>query len=404
VLFEFADKRTAPKRGDYRLRFAYATRSVGNAGEPGKWRWSLPRWPNRLANVQIRVLAALGTEPSARAREQGSDRIEVRELGQRVELSFWRIELPRTQAFVVSFERPVARASPARLAARLPLAPGWPRLPSGLAPWLGLSLGLLWLVKRRLNAQACRAVGMQARALLPLSAAGCCACASFALCASAVVLFDQLPLLAAIGGVLGSLLAIDVARPRQREAQPGHFRAVGKLELAQLQTAHTPARFSARDVFDATTPTGIAAALALYALLAGLYAYDGAAVSCSACLVFAAVSERHAQLAPPDPAARLARARPAASPVAGRARERARRLRKCWPGARRAPATVGRRGHARPAGRGAAQAGPLEVGARLAVPCSARTCSALVATVSGRRDPSQRRTCRRARTLRGRGA
>jgi hypothetical protein len=282
VRFAFADKHAAPKPGDYLLRFSYATRALGSAGEPGHWHWSLPRWPNRLANVQIRVLAPKGTRPGISAREQGSDQIDVRELAEGVELSFQRIELPRTQAFVVSFERPAPLASPAIRAPRLAQLPGLPR---GLAPWLGLSLGLLWLVKRRLNVHACRAAGLQCQPLLPLWTAGYRGCASLVLCSSAVVLFDALPLLAAISGVLGSLLAIDVARPGLAPDRAGRFRALDQRQLHELRNACASARFSVRDALDATTPTGFASLLAVYALLAGLHAYDSAAVSCSACLV-----------------------------------------------------------------------------------------------------------------------
>jgi hypothetical protein len=282
VRFEFADKHAAPKPGDYQLRFSYATRSVGSAGEPGHWHWSLPRWPNRLANVQVRVLAPKGTRPGSGVPEQASDQIDVRELAAGVELSFQRIELPRTQAFAVSFERPAALASPAIRAPRLA---HWPGLPRGLAPWLGLSLGLLWLVKRRLNVQACRAAGLERQPLLPLWAAGYRGCASFVLCWSAVVLFDPLPLLAAISGVLGSLLAIDVARPGLTVERAGCFRALDQRQLHELLQRSASARFSVRDALDATTPTGLASLLAIYALLAGLHAYDSAAISCSAWLV-----------------------------------------------------------------------------------------------------------------------
>lgn len=282
VRFEFADKRAAPKSGDYQLRFSYATRSLGRAGEPGHWHWSLPRWPNRLANVQIRVLAPKGTRPGVGAREQGSDQIEVRELAEGVELSFQRIELPRTQGFVVSFERPAPLAPPA---IRAPRSVPWPGLPRGLAPWLGLSVGLLWLVKRRLNAQACRAAGLERQPLLPLGAAAYRGCASFVLCSSAVVLFDPLPLLAAISGVLGTLLAIDVARPGLAAERAGCFRALDQRQLHELRKACASARFSVRDALDATTPTGLASLLAIYALLAGLHAYDSTAISCSAWLV-----------------------------------------------------------------------------------------------------------------------
>jgi hypothetical protein len=277
VLFEFANKPDAPKRGDYRLRFAYTTRALALA--PGRQTWRLPRWPNRLANVQIRVLAPPGTRPSGTAPEQTSDQIDVRELDQHVELSFQRIELPRTQAFTVSFERPEPLASPARAALRLP------RWPSGPAPFLGLALGLLWLLKRRGNARAYRAVGLEPRSLLPpLSAAGWRGFAGFVLCSSAVTLFDQRPLLAAVGGVLGSLLSVDVARPVRAVGRAGRFRVWSQPELDGLLCPTPFARFSVRDALNATTPSGLAAALALYALLAWLYAYDSAAVSCCAWL------------------------------------------------------------------------------------------------------------------------
>jgi hypothetical protein len=278
VVFEFASKNDAPKRGDYLLHFAYTSRALALA--PGRWTWSLPRWPNRLADVQIRVLAPAGTRPSASARDQTSDQIDVRELDQHAELSFRRIELPRTQAFSVSFERPQPLASPPRAALRLP------RWPSGPAPFLGLLLGALWLLKRRTSARAYRAVGLEAHSLFaPLSAAGWRGVTGAALCSSAVALFDQRPLFAAISGVLGSLLAVDVARPLRAPDRQGRLRVLSGPELDSLLRPLPAARFSARDALDATTATGLAMALALYGALAVLHAHNGAAVSCCAWLM-----------------------------------------------------------------------------------------------------------------------
>jgi hypothetical protein len=105
------------------------------------------------------------------------------------------------------------------------------------------------------------------------------------LCAGAVALFDRFPIAAAISGVVGSALSFEVI---DRQAAP-------------------PTRSLSSDWLDATTPLGIAVALASAAGVACLHRQTGVPIVCPAILaapiflsanrrLFAAPSER-------DPAA-----------------------------------------------------------------------------------------------------
>jgi hypothetical protein len=282
VELEFADPRDAPRVGDYSLRFTYTSRSWRQRAEqsahavaPGPLAtWSLPRWPVRLGNVYIRVLAPKGTRPAYPDDREPSDEVTVRELSGAVELSFRRVELPRTQSFSVSFELP-GQAHASR-----PFAPNTTYLPSRTAVLLGLALGLLWLAKRRWSLALCREQGLIALPLVAIGSARLRCYAGFALCASAVPLFAELPVLAAIGGVLGAALSIDIAFAQKAAAPTAPTTPRGKSWYTRLAIGAS----TAANWLDITTPVGCCACVACYALLTCLYPLAAAPVSCSAWL------------------------------------------------------------------------------------------------------------------------
>ncbi|HEX4354546.1 MAG TPA: hypothetical protein VHZ95_16570 [Polyangiales bacterium] len=255
IAIEFAKQREAPHRGDYTLHLAYATHALAPSGADNVARWSLPRWPNRLANVEIRLLAARGMRPHAIADVLGADTIEIEEHGLQVEMIFRRVELPRTQTFAIGFEPPTMAAHASSM--NTFVAPPPSQL---LALGLGLAIALLWSIKHRLCARA-HAKGTP-RPLLPRMAAQGWA---GVLCAGAVALFDRFPIVAAIGGVLGSVLAVEVIDRELVAAMP------------------QPSRFA--DGLDATTPLGFAVALASYAGLTLLYHRTDASIFCAAVLL-----------------------------------------------------------------------------------------------------------------------
>jgi hypothetical protein len=267
VSLSFPDRTGAPRHGDYLLRFAYATRqwdrTPSNSG-PQPSSWSLPRWPDRVPNASIRVLAPPGSRSSSPREEV--DQVEVRSASDAVEMLYQRVELPRTQAFVVRFElpRPAPPAAPRIQLERLPR-------PDPSALWLGLTLAIVWIAKRQLVQSAGLAVEplwrLPGHAAAPSSGrralyTGCGAL----LCAGAVIGFEQHPILAALSGTLGNLSLLEIVR---RPAAPS-------------DAAPAASGFEAARLLDATTLTGGAACLVCYAVLAVLYPRAPAAVSCVA--------------------------------------------------------------------------------------------------------------------------
>jgi hypothetical protein len=269
VLLEFADKHSAPRRGDYRLYVRYAKLGWRQEGSTRVSSWSLPRWPVRLSDVFIRVLAPNGTRPAhLQDRESSGDEVSLRERNGGVELEFRRVELPRTQSFSVSFELPQL----ATATQHFKLEP-W-REPDRRAFLLGLALAALWLAKRKATLAACRAADLRAQPLIRVASTRLRSGLSFALCAGAVPCFAELPVLAAIGGVLGAALSIDVGVSPQtptRSSANDAQQTFGGIKLAA-------------NWLDITAPAGFCACVAYYACMAWLYPQAAAAVLCVAWL------------------------------------------------------------------------------------------------------------------------
>lgn len=234
---EFPDRRSALKRGEYVLRCWW--RLPLTAAESSTLR--MPSWPNRIANARIVVLAPRAAQPDARGRY---DQWSRRELDAATsELTFTRVELPRTESFAVTIAL-LATPKQQRYASKLNLPEA--RRVFGLA--LGLLLGLCWLAKRR----ACKLPARELWSALLVPGASM----------FAVGAFDVWPLTAAGAGVCASLLGSHSCRG-----------------------AASSAARDAAEWFEVTRPGGASAALLALALLAYAEPFAPAAVSCSVCLL-----------------------------------------------------------------------------------------------------------------------
>lgn len=272
LALQFADKRSAPHRGDYRLQLSWRARLPPAAA--GQQLWSLPRWPERVPNVQVEVLAPLGARPGA-GRVHPHDGADFRDLPQAHAsvLRFVRAELPRTAGFDVAWTLPAAAPQPVREVREA----FWRVLGKRpVALWLGACLSLLcllkwsWRTREAQPAQSARRSQLQSqwrwRSLG--SALGC---------GLAVALFEALPLWAAALGVISCLWAFDPAVRRSLQRAPaahggGHYCLVDEHGCAFL---------------DMTTPSGASFALLICAALCWLRPLAPSTVTCCACLAAA---------------------------------------------------------------------------------------------------------------------
>jgi hypothetical protein len=119
AVLEFPDRSHAPKPGDYTLVLAW-TSQLNGAPDAAHRTWTLPRWPNRIPNAQIELIAPSGTQPVT-SESSHSDLLTVQELTEQhaTLVRFVRAELPRTEGFTVSWA--VTQAQKQR--ARAPLVP-----------------------------------------------------------------------------------------------------------------------------------------------------------------------------------------------------------------------------------------------------------------------------------------
>jgi hypothetical protein len=240
VALEFPDRRSALERGEYTLRgwWHLPLTAAGSAS------LRMPSWPNRVVNARMVVLAPRAAQPHAPVRYDQWSRRNLDAASS--ELSFTRIELPRTESFTVTLALPVPKQH-AR-ASKL----GLPHARRVFSMALGLALGLCWWAKRR----ACKLpVQCDQSALIVLG------CSVFAVGA-----FEVWPLMAAVAGVCASLLGSHTCR--------------GATLPEDARGRHDAAEW-----FEITHAGGASAALLTLALLAYARPFAPAAISCSVCLV-----------------------------------------------------------------------------------------------------------------------
>jgi hypothetical protein len=265
---QFPDKRSAPKRGEYSLQLRWHTR-LTDAGATDRL-WSLPRWPERVPNVRVEVLAPLGARPlTPRARPH--DGVEFRDLPeQRMSvLRYVRAELPRTTRLDVAWSLP---ATVQRAAAASKFWPALAQRP--LAWWLGACLSLLWLLEWTLRARGSVAAGAADESARGADARTLWRAVGSAIgCGLAVALFEAMPLWAAALGLASCLWA-----SQRRSRTPSAAHAGGP-----------DAGYPRRDPYgcallDVTTPVGAGLALVICAVLCWLRPLAPSTVACSACL------------------------------------------------------------------------------------------------------------------------
>jgi hypothetical protein len=252
------ERRGAPRRGEHLLRIVYTTRQpFATARVAGTQRvsWTLPRWPVRLSDVRVTVIGPAGLAASQREPNFGEHvELHAGSPGAASTLTFTRAELPRTEAYRVSFELPPPAADGGKTSRFAPFVEirrhvtqnSWPAL-------FGVCLGLLVIAKRRLR----RSRAQSSTLLLPWLEPRSIDIAAFALCAAAPVLLDAAPTLALLCALLGVASALE--RKHSRHEAPGPQR-----------TAATPPERSKRfasihAVLDATTPAGVTCLGALLA-------------------------------------------------------------------------------------------------------------------------------------------
>ena len=277
VVLDFGARRAAPGRGDYVLHVRYSTHRLLVAhsaqtadGRGARVNYRLPRWPRRLGNVSVRVLAPVGSRPfTTNGDEVG---VGVRPgVPEAVEFVFRRVELPRTQSFIVELEVP--RPPGPSVAAAPPLTvPETSARPNLRALALGLVLAVAWFAKRRWSRATARARALQAVPWLKLPKCALLRAVGPTLCGAAVPLFEAWPLPAAIGGMLGLALSVDLGfEPRRDTAD---LEPVARVARATRHAA----------LLDVTTLPGCTVAVASYAVLVWQQASAPAAVSCAAWL------------------------------------------------------------------------------------------------------------------------
>lgn len=265
LILDFPDRRSAPRRGDYTLELTWLSRLPGAAeGEP---HWSLPRWPERVANVRVEVLAARGARPLP-ARVEPHDGATLRDTPEGTLLTFVRAELPRTARFDLAWSLPVP--------ARSRVLPSW-QLPDprALPLWLGAALALLWLLKWTVYARELSpaAAGDSRRQLLAVDRNGARRALASALgLGLSVALCEPLPLWAAALGLTSCLWSVEHSSRRAPAAVGGSWRWIDGAGCAFL---------------DVSTPAGASAALLVGALLCWLHPLAPLPVACSACLAAA---------------------------------------------------------------------------------------------------------------------
>lgn len=237
---QWSDRRDAPRPGEHALRVVYATKHLySEANNAGSRRvvWTLPRWPERLSNVQVTVLGPPGILPSITPPNLG-EHVEVKPAPMNAArvLTYTRVELPRTTGYRVQFDLPplpAAGAAQGSDVVRRSLA----RDASLLA--IGTILGVLVVAKRR--------VRRNPRPLVPWLEPRTFDGLIFGFAALAPLLIERAPTLA----LAAALIAVASALERKR-TRPMPASAADSGERAS-----TAGWLNAHAALDATTPTGL---------------------------------------------------------------------------------------------------------------------------------------------------
>jgi hypothetical protein len=242
----WSDPHTAPKPGEHALRILYATRHLYANPTDARTRvdWTLPRWPERLTNVQVTVIGPPGLRPT---------QIEPN-FGEQVEklpppphaarlLRYTRVELPRMTGYRVQFElpRPAAADDAGSVFERAIAVLRRNLVRNSWLLLIGICLGTLIVVKRRVRRQRL----VTPRMLVPRLEPRSFDLPIFAAAALAPLLIERTPFLGLFTGLAAVASALERKRTRIR---PAAISGDGSEPTPWL---------SAHAALDATTPAGV---------------------------------------------------------------------------------------------------------------------------------------------------
>lgn len=282
VRVSFPNRRVAPWRGDYELGIVYTTRQpIEQAARTGddslRVRWAMPTWPASLENVRVEVNAPAGSDAAGEPQAHVVTRTATT-VGDRVLLSWDRIQLPRTVAWAIEVDVPRAAIPTAALPEQAPTLRSvvYTERPDPAPLLLALGLLGLCLVRRVLTLTRCRREGLLSTPLLPVG--GRLVRAMLLVCTAAAggIWIGTTPLLGIGFWLLTLLLSLDrslTRTPPQRvTTRPATARDLG-IARRRRWLQH----LEGRAWLDGTTVLGGSALLGLWVLVLSMDAQLGSA-------------------------------------------------------------------------------------------------------------------------------
>ncbi|MBN1654594.1 MAG: hypothetical protein JXA30_12560 [Deltaproteobacteria bacterium] len=274
LVFNFKERRHAPRRGTYTCELFYTTALLSRAlqdprAKTARLQWSLPPWHAGLQDVQIEVAAPRGSRPLALASEESF--LEHRRFidSENQTLLHWRrFHLPRTVAWTIGFTIPRNRAvTPVdRPDVPKPKLPETRTAAGASAGWVALVVGFFALLKRLLVDGVCRRRRVEAIALVALGSARL----RYSLLLCFVVIsyfaFDRYQSIALALCCLLIILSIDKAYRRSPVRTQGIWRSVSERDLRTARLFPLKDLFGMQAWLDATTPLGFSLLLSGYVL------------------------------------------------------------------------------------------------------------------------------------------
>lgn len=261
----WSDPREAPKPGEHSLRIVYATRHLyARAGEPrSRVAWTLPRWPERLSNVQVTVLGPPGLTPAQTEPNWGEQVELVPPAPNTSRITFTRAELPRLTGYRVQCQLPpltAAETAGSKLGSMLTgvrrdlVRDSWLLL-------IGLCLGALIVAKRRVRRRRL----VTPRMLVPQLEPRAFDWPIFGVAALAPLLVERAPILTLFAALAAVASALERERTRRSTSTSTSRRGCEAESSCDAGSPRAPQWLSAHAALDATTPAGV---LCLAALLA----------------------------------------------------------------------------------------------------------------------------------------